>query len=76
MATMLGISSIQFDICHRLGPKTGCSERKVIVKFAFLKDKKIIWEARSMIKNTRLYKIMQDKPKSVKEREALSFKIL
>lgn len=67
MASILGVSSVQFDICHRLGPKAGGAERRVIVKFAFLKDKKIIWEARAMIKNSRLYKITQDKPKSVKE---------
>lgn len=75
MATMLGVSSVKFDICHRLGPK-GRSDRRVIMKFAFLKDKKVVWDARTMIKNSRIYKMFQDKPKSVKEREALSFKIL
>lgn len=76
MANMLGISSITFDICHRLGPKLRGTDRRVIVKFTYLRDKKIVWEARSMLKSSRLYKLFQDKPKSVKEREALSFKIL
>lgn len=76
MANLLGVSTVQFDICHRLGPKNGRAERRVIVKFTSLKDKNFVWEARSAIKNSRLYTMFQDKPKSVKEREALAFKIL
>lgn len=74
---IMGLSSVKFDIIHCLGAKTG-GHRKLIVKFITLTDKNMVWENRRAIKNTpeTHYKVLLDKPASVKAREALTFKIL
>lgn len=74
----VGITDIGFDICHRLGAKNNRGDERdcrVIVKFAYLRDRNRVWEARSTLKNSN-YRLILDKPRSVKEREALSFKIV
>lgn len=74
---VMGLSSVKFDILHRLGAKAG-GHRKLIVKFITLSDKNMVWENRKAVKNTpeTQYRILLDKPASVKAREALMFKIL
>lgn len=73
---ILGISSVRFDICHRLGAARLQLERKVIVKFRSLEDKNLIWEARTRLKNSRNHRLVQDKPRSLREREAISLRIV
>lgn len=74
---ILALSDIQFDIAHRLGPE-GRAGRKVIVKFGFLLDKDKVWDARSVLQTdeNKKYKLFRDKPRGVKDREALAFKIV
>lgn len=74
---ILAISDVNFDIAHRLGPK-GMPNRKVIAKFTSLRDEVKIFAARSVLQNPKnsAYKIMLDKPKGVKDREAMAFKIV
>lgn len=73
---ILAVSDVQFDITHRLGPE-GRANRKTIVKFLSLWDKDKVWEARSALKveENKHLKMYMDKPRGVKEREALAFKI-
>lgn len=76
LSNEMGLTTMTFDICHRLGSKTGRGDRRVILKFPYLKDKNVVWEARSVLKKSARYRLLQDKPRSTKEREALSFKIV
>lgn len=73
---ILGISSVRFDICHRLGAAMPNFERKVIVKFRCLEDKNLVWEARSKLRGSQDHRLVQDKPRSVREREAISLRIV
>lgn len=75
---ILGVSSVRFDIAHRLGPVRGTGSRRVIVKFRCLTDKNIIWEARDKLKTKANsgYKLLLDRPAAAKEREALAFRIV
>lgn len=74
---ILGISDIRFNIAHRLGPH-GRKGRKIIAKFRSLEEKDRIWEARSVLRSPEnaKFKIFLDKPKEVKEREAMAFRIV
>lgn len=69
---ILGESDVKFDITHRLGVNRGAKDRRVIVKFRSLEDRNTIWEARTMLntpENKELgYRLLLDKPNSVKER--------
>lgn len=73
---ILAVSDVHFDITHRLGPE-GRANRKTIVKFLSLWDKDKVWGARTALKaeENKHYKMFMDKPRGVKEREALAFKI-
>lgn len=73
---ILAVSGVQFDITHRLGPE-GRANRKTIVKFHSLWDKDKIWGAKSalLVDENKHLKLFMDKPRGVKEREALAFKI-
>lgn len=75
---ILGVSSVRFDIAHRLGPVCGTRSRRVIMKFRCLTDKNIIWEARDKLKTKANsgYKLLLDCPTAAKEREALAFRIV
>lgn len=73
---ILGISSVRFDICHRLGTVIPNFERKVIVKFRCLEDKNLVWEARIKLRGSQDHRLVQDKPRSVREREAISLRIV
>lgn len=74
---IMGLFSVKFDILHRLGSKAG-GHRRIILKFITLADKNLVWESCCNIQNTQEthYKVLLDKPGTVKEREALTFKIL
>lgn len=74
---ILVISDVRFDIAHRLGP-SGLKGRKIIAKFTDLLEKDCVWNARSKLKTPEnsKYKMLLDKQKEVKEREALAFRIV
>lgn len=48
---IMGLSSVKFDILHRLGSKAR-GHRRVIMKFISLADKNLVWESRRNIRNT------------------------
>lgn len=74
---ILGMSDVRFDIAHRLGPN-GPKGRKIIAKFTDLLEKDRVWNARSKLKTPEnsKFKMFLDKPKEVKDREALAFRIV
>lgn len=77
---ILGLSDIKFDITHRLGTKFPSKGHRTIVKFHCLTDKITVWAQREMLKSPenkeKGYRLIQDKPNGVKERESLAFKIV
>lgn len=78
IANILGVTGIKFDVTHRVGAAAFRKDRRVIVKFFNLTDKTQVWEARHNLKakENAQYKLLMDKPNAMKEREALSFKVL
>lgn len=74
---ILGLSDVHFDIAHRLGP-AGRANRRIIVKFTSLYDKDKAWDARTVLQTeeNKAYKLLMDKPRGVKDREALAFKVV
>lgn len=80
IANRLGLTSVKFDITHRLGPKIDKKQRRVIVKFGSLTDKQTVWEARHRLKaregEKQQFRLIMDKPKATKERESMCFRIV
>lgn len=81
LANILGLLDMTFDITHRLGPKQENGTRRVIVKFFNLTDKQTVWDARIKLQANKdgtksPYRLIMDKPKATKEREALAFRIV
>lgn len=77
----MGLTSIKFDITHRLGQKQPKMHGRVIVKFMTLSDKQTVWEARFNLKpkeedERQQFRLIMDKPKSTKERESMAFRIV
>lgn len=76
----LGLTSVKFDITHRLGPKIGKFQRRIIVKFMSITDKQSVWEARTRLKpregEKQQFRLIMDKPKATKERESMAFRIV
>ena len=63
----LGISEpVMFERCHRLGPRHN-SNRAIIVKFSFYKDRDKVWKARKNLSGTRIY-IKEDFPPEIDQR--------
>lgn len=78
ISNILGVTGVKFDVAHRIGAAAFRKDRRVIVKFKDLEDKTTIWEARLKLKTKEnaQYKLLMDKPNAMKDREAISFKIV
>ena len=50
-STHLGIdtTSMKFERCHRLGPKTGKLQRKIIVRFNWFGDRTNVWNKKYLL---------------------------
>ena len=55
----LEIRDMKFVACHRIGTKHNDSSkmanRSIIVRFASLNDRKVVWSNRSLLRNTKFY---------------------
>ena len=59
---------MKFVACHRIGIKHNDSSkmanRSIIVRFASLNDRKVVWSNRSILRNTKFY-INENFPRNI-----------
>lgn len=78
ITNILGVTDVKFDVTHRVGAAAYRKDRRIIVKFNNIADKNSVSEARQNLKTKEnaQYKLLINKPNAIKDREALSFKVL
>jgi ribA/ribD-fused uncharacterized protein len=66
---------LDYQRCHRLGPKDANKTREIIIRFTRFQDRELVWRKRKLLKGTNVY-VKEDFPPEVNRKRSQLYPIL